>query len=283
MTKTDTFFVISNFNTIPTQYLEYCNNYIIYDQSNDICVIDQLKRSDWNISFVQHTGHNLSDYTRFIIDHYDCLPNFIMFLKGNIIGRHVSKKYFDNVYQNKFLTPLYNDESFKDSVWVANLLYEGAYIEINTNWYVDSKPHDYFRTYNQLLKFLFVNPIIPKWLIFSPGACYIVPKENILKYPQVFYQNLHYLVSYRFFPVEAYHVERMMQVIFTGNYLLNNHMHSEDAFFKELNNMNKDINFFNTKNNQEIYSFKNLRHLFKKIIIHKIHSWKLHIKSIFVK
>jgi len=281
MNKTDTFFVISNFNTIPAQYLEYCYNYIIYDQSNDSSVIDQLKSSNWNVSFVEHTGHNLSDYFRFIIDHYDSLPNFIMFLKGNIIGRHVSKKYFDNVYQNKFLTPLYNDESFKDSVWIANLLYEGAYLEINTSWYVDSKPYDYFRTYNQLLKFLFVNPIIPKWLIFSPGACYIVPKENILKYPKIFYQNLHYLVSYRFFPIEAYHVERMMQVIFSGNYSLNDYMYSHNAFLETLNSLNNGSGSFVYKKDEEIFSFNNLFQLSKIVLLNESHKWKLVLKHYF--
>jgi hypothetical protein len=277
MNKTETFFVISNFNTIPAQYLEYCYNYIIYDQSNDSSVIDQLKSSDWNVSFVEHIGHNLSDYFRFIIDHYDGLPNFIMFLKGNIIGRHVSKKYFDNVYQNKFFTPLYNDESFKDSVWVANLLYEGIYIEINTDWYVESKFYDYFQTYNQLLEFVFVNPIIPKWLIFSPGACYIVPKNNILKYPKEFYENLYFLVTYRFFPVEAYHVERMMHVIFTGNYLLNDYMFSNEAFLDALKNMkNNTSRIFNNK--EQIFSFRNLISLIKMILYNKVHNWKLNIK-----
>ena len=103
MDKTETFFVISNFNTIPKQYLEYCNNYIIYDQSTDKGVVEQLTISDWNVSFVEHTGHNLSDYFRYIINHFDSLPNYVMFLKGNIIGRHLSKNYFDKVYQNSEL------------------------------------------------------------------------------------------------------------------------------------------------------------------------------------
>ncbi|MCA6423965.1 MAG: DUF3431 domain-containing protein [Flavobacterium sp.] len=277
MIKTDTFFVISNFNTIPNQYLEYCNNYLIYDQSNDNTIIEQLKVSNWNVSFVKHTGHNLSDYFRFIIDYYHNLPDCIMFLKGNIIGRHLTKSYFEKVYNNKIFTPLYNDDSFKDSVWVANLLYEGIYIEINTDWYVESKPHNYFQTYNQLLEFIFVNPIIPKWLIFSPGACYIVPKNNILKYPKEFYTNLYFLVTYRFFPVEAYHVERMMQVIFTGNYLLNDYMFSTEAFLEVLKNYSMNTSRI-VKTKEQILSFRNLISLVKMILYYKAHNWKLNIK-----
>jgi hypothetical protein len=244
MNKTDTYFVISNYNTIPKQYLEYCNNYIIYDQSTDKKVSEQLENSGWNVSFVDHTGHNLSDYFRYIIDNFDRLPNYIMFLKGNIIGRHLNKEYFDKVYQNKYFTPLYNDPAFKDSVWNCNILFEGIFIELNTNWYVDSKPYSFFKTYNELLKFIFVNPIIPKWLLFSPGACYIIPRGNIVKYPKAFYQNLYHIVSYRFFPIEAYHIERMMQVIFSGNYSLNDYMYSNNAFLETLNNINKGSGSF---------------------------------------
>ena len=202
-----------------------------------------------------------------------------MFLKGNIIGRHLSKNYFDKVYQNNFFTPLYSDEMFKYSVWSANLLFEGTYLEINMNWYADSKSHDYFRTYNQLLKFIFVNPIIPKWLIFSPGGCYILPKENITKYPKVFYQNLYYLVSYRFFPSEAYHIERMMQVIFTGNYVINEHMLNSASFFEELKKIKSKLKYQIIKKDEEVYTLKNLLNLLQIILFQKMHNWKSSIKK----
>lgn len=278
--KTDTYFVISNFNTIPEQYLEYCNNYIIYDQSTDKNIVDQLKSSNWNITFVEHTGHNISDYFRFIIEHYDNLPDNTMFLKGNIIGRHLNKEYFDKVYNNKYFTPLYNDPLFKDSVWNCNVLYEGVFLELNTNWYVDSKPYNYFRTYNELLKFIFVDPIIPKWLIFSPGACFIIPKVHILKYPKRFYQNLYHIVTYRFFPIEAYHVERMMHVIFNGNYILNDILLSEVAFHESLNEINKNSTY-KMIDDEKIFSFKNLLILLKNVVINNFHKWKKEIKRNF--
>jgi hypothetical protein len=232
--KTDTYFVISNFNTYPENLLEYCENYIIYDQSNDASIKSRLKATNWNVSFVEHTGHNLSDYFRFFISYYDNLPSCIMLLKGNIIGRHVSQEFFDNNYNNKYFTPFFSDKKLQSAGLLAFQLFEGAYLELNTEWYIRAKPFKYFETYNQLLQFIFVDPIIPKWLYFSPGACYIVTSEQVKKYPRQFYENLKYIVSYNFFPSEAYHVERMLYVIFNGNYQINEHMLSSTLFFEKL-------------------------------------------------
>lgn len=43
MKKTDTFFIISNYNTDPERYLEYCEDYHIYDQSPDAEIKEKLK------------------------------------------------------------------------------------------------------------------------------------------------------------------------------------------------------------------------------------------------
>lgn len=230
MTKTDTFFIISNYNTDPEQYLNYCEDYHIYDQSQDNEIREKLKTKYTKISFVENTGHNISDYFRFFIDNYESLPQHMMLAKGNMIGRHVSQKYFDRVYSNKCYTPLYDDREFEDKSGEAYQLYDGAFLETNNNWYASSKTHKYFTSYNELLTFVFTDPIIPQWLIFSPGACYIVTREQVLKYPKEFYENLKYLISYTYFPSEAYHVERMLNVIFSANYEINPHMAELSGF-----------------------------------------------------
>lgn len=236
MDKTDTFFVISNFNTDPEQYLNYCKDYHIYDQSRDVALKERLKNKYTKISFVENTGHNISDYFRFFIDHYDNLPQYMMLAKGNMIGRHVTRDYFNSVYNNKYYTPMYDDRSWVDKRGVAYQLYDGAFLEKNNAWYASAKPHKYFRTYNDLLLFVFKAPIVAKWLLFSPGACYIVTKEQVLKYPKEFYENLKYLVSYIYFPSEAYHVERMLNIIFNVNYELNPYMENVSSFQRELKN-----------------------------------------------
>ncbi len=235
MKKTNTFFIISNYNTDPELYLKYCDDYHIYDQSTILEMQEKLKNKYHKISFVQNSGHNITDYFRFFIDNYNYLPEHMMLAKGNMVGRHISPSYFDSVYDNKFYTLLYDDRKWIDKRGIAYQLYDGAFLEINNSWYASTKSHKYFRTYNELLSFVFKDPIIPQWLLFSPGACYIISREQVLKYSRAFYENLMYLVSYTYFPTEAYHVERMLNVIFNANYQVNYHMEDIAAFHLELN------------------------------------------------
>ena len=235
MKKTDTYFVISNYNTDPGVYLNYCNDYHIYDQSDHVEISGELKKKYSKISFVENSGHSITNYFRFFIDHYDYLPHYMMLAKANMIGRHVTQEYFDRVYDNKCYTSLYDDRGWVDKSGIAYQLYDGAFLETNNSWYTSAKTHKYFRTYNELLTFIFKNPIIPQWLLFSPGACYIVSRDQVLKYPKEFYENLKYLVSYIYFPSEAYHIERMLHVIFSANYEINSYMKDILAFQEEIN------------------------------------------------
>lgn len=265
MIKTDTFFIISNYNTDPEQYLHYCEDYHIYDQSDKVEIQERLKKKYSKISFVENSGHSITNYFRFFIENYENLPDYMMLVKANMIGRHISQEYFDRVYNNKFYTCLYDDRGWEDKLGVAYQLYDGAFLEINNSWYASAKPHKYFTTYNQLLTFVFKNPIIPQWLLFSPGACYIVSREQVLKYPKEFYVNLKYLVSYTHFPSEAYHIERMLNVIFCANYEINPHMAEVSVFQRRLEEcemhnevtLKQDGVLFNRIKRSVIYRYNN--------------------------
>ena len=67
---------------------------------------------------------------------------------------------------------------------------------------------------------MFKDPILPTFIPFIPGGCFIIEKERILKYPRSFYELLYYLVTYTHFPQEAYIVERLLFIIFNANYKL---------------------------------------------------------------
>ena len=260
MKKTDTFFIISNYNTDPGKYLEYCKAYHIYDQSSDIKIREQLKAKYTKISFVENTGHNISDYFRYFIDNYAHLPAHMMLVKGNMIGRHISQGFFDRVYDNKYYTLLYDDRGYVDKCGVAYQLYDGAFLEINNSWYALTKPHKYFTNYNDLLSFVFTNPIIPRWVLFSPGACYIVSREQVMKYPSVFYENLKDLVSYTYFPSEAYQVERMLHVIFSANYELNDCMLDRAIFKSRIEELSNQDSHTYQQVRRKLHSYKDLYH-----------------------
>lgn len=266
MEKTDTFFIISNYNTDPELYVNYCQDYHIYDQSPDIEIRDKLKAKYRKISFVENTGHNISDYFRFFIDNYESLPQYMMLAKGNMIGRHITQDFFDKVYDNKFYTFLYNDRGYTDKCGVAYQLYDGAFLEKNNSWYVSAKTHKYFNSFNDLLIFIFKEPIVPEWILFSPGACYIVSCEQVKKYPCVFYENIMLLISYTYFPSEAYHVERMLHIIFSANYELNDHMLDRIKFkerIEELSEINKKHSKYFDWINNKIFTAKDLKLKFR--------------------
>lgn len=267
--KTSTFFIISNYNTDPERYLTYCEDYHIFDQSPDPAIRERLKQKYSKISFVENTGHNISDYFRFFIERYDDLPPHMMLAKGNMIGRHVSQAYFDRVYDNKYYTFMYDDRNYVDKPGVAYQLYDGAFLEINNSWYARTKTHKYFSNFNDLLTFVFKDPIIPRWLLFSPGACYIISREQVLKYPRVFYENVKDLISYTYFPSEAYQIERMLHIIFSAHYELNDYMLDGERFKYEIDAAVRKQGHASSVVRRKIAKYVEILHRFKLLFRHR--------------
>ena len=86
-------------------------------------------------------------------------------------------------------------------------------------------------------RFVYKDPVIPRYCAFSPGGCYIVNKEQIRKNSVTFYKNLNTLMEYRKeinFPAEAYLVERLLPCIFTSAYEVNPWMEDEIGFAEKL-------------------------------------------------
>lgn len=244
--KTDTFFVIHNFNTVPEELLGFCEDYVIYDASTEKKTRDELERKGYPYIPIENTGHNITTYFRYFADNYDKLPEYMCLCKGNMLGRHCSKEYFGRVYDNKYFTFLYEDKDIfaklkqqgimsGEGEPVECLVSESHYLEENTSWYVESPnhPHRYFDEYNSMLTFIYKKPVIPKYNVFSPGACYIVSRGQVKKHTPEFYRNMNKIMNYGLnpsFPSEAHHVERMLPVIFGESYEENEWMNDE-AFF----------------------------------------------------
>ena len=233
MNKTDNFFVIHNFNTVPDELIELCQDYIIYDCSTDSNVKEQLHNGQYNVIDVENTGHNITTYFSYFDEHYDNLPEVICLLKGNMIGRHCSREFFEQVYDNKTFTFLYDEKQYwdrfskynenkeKNEIGTTFLAMENVYVEKNNSWYVDSPNHPkkYFNDVDDLLRFIYKDPMIPQYCMFSPGACFIVRREQILKHSREFYRNLNKIMNYAMdpsFPSEAHQIERILPIIFTS-------------------------------------------------------------------
>lgn len=254
MKKTNNFFLIHNFNTVPEELLQYCEDYLVVDASTEADTTDRLKELGIRYKHIENTGHNITTYFDYFVDNYENLPEVICICKGNIIGRHCSKEYFDRVYDNKYFTYLYEDKESRIKFSklnkeqmekaanekiavssISSLVSENQYIEENTSWYVDSPshPHKYFDEYDELLRFVYKDPVIPRFCLFAPGACYIVRREQIKKHSIAFYRNMNKIMNYGLnpnFPAEAHMVERMLPLIFEASYEENSWMSDEGAF-----------------------------------------------------
>ncbi|MBX4197918.1 DUF3431 domain-containing protein [Candidatus Parcubacteria bacterium] len=212
------FLVVSHYNNDIRWIPDLTDTYVIYDQSEKseypkTIDISKVIRS-------KHTGHNISDYLTFIIDNYDALPETTIFGKGNMFPRHVRREYFERVMNNEYFTSL-EDIKMHNPQWPKGFFSaDGGFCEINNSLYLKAPGHPlkYFDSYNDFLEFCFRHPILPRYTRFAPGAMYIVPKAHILKFPKVFYENLRVIVSYVFFPGEAYIVERALHTIWASSF-----------------------------------------------------------------
>ena len=104
MEKTKNFFLIHNYNTVPANLLEYCDDYLIMDASDDEEVAKEVEKL--HSIRIPNTGHNITSYFQYFADHYEELPEVICLAKGNMIGRHMSEEYFNRV--KALLIHIYN-------------------------------------------------------------------------------------------------------------------------------------------------------------------------------
>jgi len=228
------FLCISSFNNNLDWLKEYPNPHLIYDKvwnggilGNEILPPSNLKQTypDFNIINASPNGYNINDYMTFIIDHYDNLPDVTAFIKGNTFPRHLSKESFDRIINNKTFTPIEdwrahdpNQQSLLDGY--AMISCEGGFMEINNSYHLNNPNHPvkYFNNYNNFLRFCFKNPALPRYLRFPPGGNFVVPKEYILKYDKVFYQNLRTFVSHHRVSGESHMLERALFTIWACNF-----------------------------------------------------------------
>jgi hypothetical protein len=196
----DTFVVMSLYNDDISWLKDYTDNYVILNAGEP---------REGTIQ-VPHTGYNVHAYTQWIVDNYDNLPETVMFIKGTIFTKCISREEFDKVCNNKVFTPLLKKDHKVDGA-INKYSEDGMYNETNNSWYINHYPHEKVHSYRQFSELMGLSN--PEYLTFAPGACYIVPRENILKHTREFYQKLASLMDYHATPSESHMVERALYEI----------------------------------------------------------------------
>ncbi len=231
------FICISSFNDDLSWFKEFDYPHIIYDKCckgikktkyfpHDLPPSNLFNRYPMlNIKNGEVGGYNINEYLSYIIENYDNLPENIVFIKGNIIYRHVSLSFLKSVLDNKCFTSIeewnksysLKHNFFNKSFFISS---DGGWTEINNNWYLNKgkHPNKFFNNYCTFMNFIFESYINPHYIRFCPGANFIVPKFHILKYDLVFYKNLKYIINYSQLSGESHILERALLSIWNSNY-----------------------------------------------------------------
>ena len=261
------FICISSFNSNLDWFKEFNYPHLIFDKCYkginkskyfpfDIAPSNLKKKYPlFNIIDGEIEGYNINDYLSFIISNYESLPEIIVFIKGNLLERHVSRDFFKRIIDNKFFTSIEewndNNKSFLTSK-NSFILNDGGWVEKNNNWYLNKSKHPtkFFNNYNKFMKFIFKSFIEPKYIKFCPGANYIVPRSNILKYEKIFYENLKFIISHHQLSGESHILERALYCIWNSSYEITNNM--KKPIKKNMNFPKKD-NFWQI-NSKKVFS-----------------------------
>ena len=149
MESENNFWIISNYNQDPSDVIhELDERFLIFNQGKKSFNPEKYQKDEFYRDSL-HSGHNISDYLKYIIDNYHNLPNSLGFIKGNLFPRHISKETFLKRKNLKGFTPLYSDvetfspnytQFFKINITLmVQQVAPGYYLERTSNWYCKKK------------------------------------------------------------------------------------------------------------------------------------------------
>jgi len=242
--------VISSYNNSPEKLVGYFDSFSIYDQSDDQEIAKRLAAVFPHLVATKNSGHSLSHYFAYIIENYHQLPEYIVFLKSNVIPRHIDIQTFEKCIffskLNNGYVSFFNDKKFEDKIRIAYHIYPGLFFERNNSWYMKRVESRYFKDFNQLLNFLFIDPKVPEFVPFTPGACFGVLASQVERIPLGVWKFLEEITTYKYFPSEAYLVERVLFILLHAPYDFQSYfLNDSEAWKLKLNLLREERRNFN--------------------------------------
>ena len=228
------FIVVSDYNWLPENIKDswvhkYTDNYLIYDKYHRFEESDKVKHQ-------LNVGQNIYDLLDFIITHYEELPECTIFCRSCIMwpkdsgtprldenGNKLSngtcgEERFHELMNNNTFTELHDFGPEVHNGIGSKMAEDGGFLEINNSWYFNEIPYRHFNNTNTFLLDVFVNPVLPEYIRFSPGGSYIIPRDTILKYSKNFYEQIRSLLTWDAVVGEAHMIERCLYTFFTCDY-----------------------------------------------------------------
>lgn len=239
---TKPFGVISVYNDNPSYLYDFFSEIAILDNSDRENIYERPSGAH-SFKKTENVGHSLANFLEWIVQNYESLPNRMAFVKSNVVPRHIDLNSFTKLVARQNLTMLWRKSGLVGNHFQESQLLPHFYIERNNSWFLRSAESEFFTSFNDLLSFVYATPQSRKFIAFSPGACYLVTKHDVLNAPKHLYEFLLRLSAYKFFPPEAYAVERILWTIFSSSEEVNSRFNSsawvED--FARLRGSSKEI------------------------------------------
>lgn len=206
-------------------------NTLIYDRTPDDFVgkskIDHLGK----VIKSPNVGSNPYDIGRYIVDHYEDLPDMMIHIKGNLLQKkYTTKERFIYALNSNWLVPIDGGE-LNSPHNTFRYLTNDNWFSHPMSWYDNSienlfgkdrldrmKIRPRINTFREFIHDLFVidDLDIPQYISFAPAANYAVPKNSILKYSKNFYKKMMHYTDYENNPIESHWFERIYLFAWQG-------------------------------------------------------------------
>lgn len=216
-------------------------NYLIFDKKHRLPISS-------NVIHQKNVGQNIYDIFDYIYLNYNKLEEILIFCRGCIMfpknrprpnsNGNCSENKFFKLIQNENLTEIHDYETQPHDGHSSFIGEDGGFNEINTSWYLTKHRPKYFYSFNHFMHFMFSNYSNLKYVRFSPGGAYVIPKKNILFYSRNFYKHIRHFLAWDIVIGDAHILERSLFYIFSNQY-------NERVIYSEYKILiNKIITFF---------------------------------------
>ena len=220
--------VIARYNEDIEWSKKYSSNVLIINKGDKIDGIE-------NQIFYSNVGREGHSYYKYIVDNYDNLDDYIIFLQGNPFDHspdiikildtiidiyNKNKEEFMNIIVNTNINYTFiNCGNNFNNIYINelknnNFIYLSQFIN-KTSIKTEERIWEKCRTIRDSYKKIFDIKIEDDLnFIYGAGAQFLVSKEAILKHPKEYYEKFYKLLEYNSDPIEGYTIERFHKIIF---------------------------------------------------------------------
>jgi len=198
-------YIVENYDNLPEKIF-FCRACITFPQgrskplSNGNCSLEKIRKIINKEGLIE-----VNNYSE--LDKYKKLNNLFKYSRKN--------DKFKIINFNKLT--IFEKINFKINRYPTSFCNsKEGYLEINNNWYIKYFKTRFFRSFDRFMSSFFEDYNKKRYIRFSPGCNYIIPSENIYKYPKDLYIRLRSLVDYSPVVGEAHILERALYLIFKG-------------------------------------------------------------------